>query len=236
MIFDGMNTVFQPWQLLLVSIAGIMNRKQQQMIEYLTEENKVLKEHPKGKRIRYTDKQRRRLAAKAKVLGRKILRQLNTLVTPDTLLAWHRKLVAQKYDGSSKRGAGRPRVMREIEDLSVKMAQQNPGWGYLRIKGALNNLGHAVSRTTVANILERHGIEPAPERKTTWKQFLKSHWEVLAATDFFTVEVWSPVGLVRYPRFVCGRCREPGGHYRWYQLRARWKMDGPNGPQSNRRL
>ena len=113
-----------------------MNRKQQQMIEYLTEENKVLKEHLKGKRIRYTDKQRRRLAAKAKVLGRKILRQLNTLVTPDTQLVWHRKLIAQKYDGSSKRGAGRPMVMREIEDLIVEMAQQNPGWGYLRIKVA----------------------------------------------------------------------------------------------------
>ena len=111
-----MNAVFQPWQLLLVSIAGIMNRKQQQIIEYLTEENKVLKEHLKGKRIRYTDKQRRRLAAKAKVLGRKILRQLNTLVTPETLLVWHRKLIAQKYDGSSKRRAGRPRVTREIED------------------------------------------------------------------------------------------------------------------------
>ena len=147
-----MNAVFQPWQLLLVSIAGIMNRKQQQMIEYLTEENKVLKEHLKGKRIRYTDKQRRRLAAKAKVLGRKILRQLNTLVTPDTLLAWHRKLVAQKYDGSSKRGAGRPRVMREIEDLIVEMAQQNPGWGGFESK-ELNHLGHAVSRTTIANIL-----------------------------------------------------------------------------------
>ena len=88
--------------------------------------------------------------------------------------------------------------MREIATLVVEMAQQNPGWGYLRIKGALNNLGHAVSRTTIANILARHGIEPVPQRKTTWKQFLKAHWEVLVATDFFTVEVWSPVGLVRY--------------------------------------
>jgi hypothetical protein len=94
-----------------------MNREQQQIIEYLQEENKVLKEHLCGKWIRYTDKQRRHLALMAKVLGRKILRQLDTLVTPDTLLAWHRKLIAKKYDGSSKRGPGRPRVMCEIETL-----------------------------------------------------------------------------------------------------------------------
>ena len=135
-----------------MSIADIMNRRQQQIIEYLTEDNRLCKEHLKGKRMCYTDKQRRRLAAKAKVLGRKILRQLNPLVTPDTQLVWCRLLVAQKYDGSSKRGAGRPRVMREIEDLIVEMAQSNSGWGAFESK-ELNHLGHAVSRTTIANIL-----------------------------------------------------------------------------------
>ena len=88
--------------------------------------------------------------------------------------------------------------MREIEALIVRMAHDNPGWGYLRIKGALKNLGHTVARTTLATILARHGIEPAPERKTTWKEFLNTHWRLLAATDFFTVEVWSPTGLVRF--------------------------------------
>ncbi len=122
-----MNRIIQPWPLLLTALAGWLNREQQQIIEYLQEENKVLKEHLKGKRIRYTDKQRRRLAAKAKVLGRTILRQLNTLVTPDTLLAWHRGLIAKKYDGSAKRGPGRPRIMREIEALIVTIAQNNPG-------------------------------------------------------------------------------------------------------------
>ena len=175
-----------------------MNREQQQIIEYLQTENSILKEHLRGRRIRYTDKQRRRLAVMAKALGRKILGQLDTLVTPDTLLAWHRKLIAKKYDGSSKRGLGRPRIMREIEALIVRMAHDNPNWGYLRIKGALKNLGHTVARTTIANILARHGIEPAPERKTTWKQFLSAHLRVLTATDFFTVEVWSPTGLVRF--------------------------------------
>ena len=180
-----------------------MNREQQQIIEYLQTENSILKEHLKGRRISYTDKERRRLAVMAKALGRKILGQLDTLVTPDTLLAWHRKLIAKKYDGSSKRGRGRPRIMREIEALTVRMAHNNPNWGYLRIKGALQNLGHIVARTTIANILARHGLEPAPLRKTTWKKFLETHWDVLAATDFFTVEVWSPTGLVRiYVLFV----------------------------------
>ena len=87
--------------------------------------------------------------------------------------------------------------MQHIETLIVRMARQNP-WGYLRIQGALANLGHRVARTTIANVLARHGIDPAPERKTTWKQFMQQHWELIAAADFFTVELWRPVGLVRY--------------------------------------
>ena len=116
-----MNAIIQPWQLLLITLAGLMNREQQQIIEYLQTENSILKEHLSRKRIRYTGKQRRRLAAKAKVLGRTVLGQLDTLVTPDTLLAWHRKLIARKYDGSSKRGLVRPRIMHEIEALIVRM-------------------------------------------------------------------------------------------------------------------
>ena len=88
--------------------------------------------------------------------------------------------------------------MEVIADLVVRMARENRRWGYTRIEGALHNLGHQVSRTTIGNILKRNGLEPAPERgkKTTWSQFLKAHWSVLAAADFFTVEVWSPRGLV----------------------------------------
>ena len=95
--------------------------------------------------------------------------EVATIVTPDTLLAWHRRLIAQKYDGSGKRGAGRPRTAGEIEALVVRMAEENRAWGYRRIQGALSNLGHEVARSTIAGILERHGIEPAPERsrKTT---------------------------------------------------------------------
>lgn len=133
-------------------------------------------------------------------MGRKLLAEFATVVTPETLLAWHRKLIAQKYDGSGKRGPGRPRTAREIEALVVRMAQENRAWGYRRIQGALSNLGHELARSTIAEILERHGIEPAPERsrKTTWKEFLSQHWELIVAADFFTVEVWTRQGLQRF--------------------------------------
>jgi putative transposase len=116
-------------------------------------------------------------------LGRKILAEVATIVTPETLLAWHWKLIAQKYDGSGQRGAGRPRTAREIEAVVVRMAEENRDWGYRRIQGALSNLGHELARSTIAEILERHGIEPAPERsrKTTWKEFLTRHWELMVS-------------------------------------------------------
>ncbi len=192
--------LLQPWHLLVVAVAGMMNREMAAVLEYMRVENEVLKEQlkRKGERLRFTDDQRRRLAVKAKALGRKAVRALDTVVTPDTLFRWHRELVAAKYDGSARRTPGRPTVIAEIEELIVRMAQECPTWGYTRLQGALANLGHRVARSTVAAVLRRHGIEPAPKRKTTWRQFLRSHWEGLAATDFFTVEVWSPVGLVRY--------------------------------------
>ena len=177
-----------------------MNQRQLQVIDYLREENWVLREQLGDRRLRLNDHQRRRLAAKAKVLGRKVLDQIATIVTPETLLAWHRKLIAQKYDGTAHRTSGRPRTAGEIESLVVRMAEQNRDWGYRRIQGALSNLGHELARSTIAQILERHGIEPAPERnrKTTWKEFLSQHWELIVATDFFSVEVWTRRGLQRF--------------------------------------
>jgi hypothetical protein len=160
------------WFVLVVSTAGWLNREQNKALEYLRAENAVLKERLKNKRRwRFTDDQRRRLAVKAKELGRAALKRLDTVVTPDTLLRWHRQLIARKYDGSGKRGPGRPRLSPELEGVIVRMATDNR-WGYLRIRGALANLGHTVARTTIANVLGRHGVEPAPERKTSWKEFL----------------------------------------------------------------
>jgi putative transposase len=194
-----MSQVLQPWQLLVAVLAGWINEHQQAAIEYLREENRVLKEQLGGKWLRLTDEQRRRLAAKGKTLGRRALKEIASIVAPDTILRWHRRLIAQKWT-HKRRSPGRPRTMREIADLAVRMARENSLWGYSRIQGALENLGHRVGRTTIAGILKRHGIEPAPERgkRITWSQFLKAHWSVIAAVDFFTVEVWSPRGLLTF--------------------------------------
>ena len=196
-----MSFVLQPWQLLLVILAGWVNRQQQQVIEYLRTENQVLKEKLGKRRILLNDDQRRRLAVKAKVLGRKVLEKIGTLVTPDTILRWHRMLVAKKWDYSDRRGkVGRPAVSQDVVSLVLRMARENPSWGYDRIQGALANLGHRVAPSTVANILKEHGIEPAPDRKrqTTWRTFLKAHWDCLGAIDFTTIEVWTKRGLATY--------------------------------------
>ncbi len=195
-----MRNHLDPFRFLAAVLAGWASQRQQDALEYLREENRVLREQLAGRRIRYTDDQRRRLAEKAKGLGRKALEEIATLVRPETLLAWHRKLIAQKYDGSQRRGPGRPRVINEIRELAVRMAKENRTWGYTRIQGALSNLGHIVARGTIANILKENGMEPAPERsrRTTWHEFLGFHWEMIAAADFFTVEAWTSFGLIRY--------------------------------------
>ena len=196
-----MNCILQPWQLFFMILAGWVNREQQAVIEYLRTENQVLKEKLGKKRILLNDDQRRRRAVKGKILGRKMLQQVGTLFTPDTILRWHRLLVARKWDYSQRRkSVGRPSVKQEIVELVLRIARENPTWGYDRIQGALANLAHDVSDQTIGNILKQHGIEPTPDRKrqTTWKTFIKSHWDVLAAIDFTTIEVWTIGGLVTY--------------------------------------
>jgi transposase InsO family protein len=189
-------------QVLITMVAGWLQRHQQQVITYLLEENRVLKARLGGRRLRLTDTERRRLATLAHPLGRQRLKEVATLVTPDTLMRWYQRLIAQKFDESKqRRQLGRPRVAEEIELLVVRMAEENPTWGYRRIQGALANLGHPIDAITVRNILRRHHLEPAPQRRKAgmnWTQFLKLHWEVLAATDFFTVEVATWHGLVTY--------------------------------------
>src|SRR5512144_1460964 len=137
-----MTHILDPFRFLLIAFSGWMNDRQLLLIDYLREENRVLREQFGGKRLRFTDDQRRRLAVKAKELGRKVLIELGTIVTPETLLAWHRRLIARKYDGSKKRGPGRPRTAKEIERPVVRLANENRTWGYRRIQGALGNLGH----------------------------------------------------------------------------------------------
>src|SRR5919202_1235851 len=187
---------------LIAMVAGWINRHQQQVIAYLQEENRVLTAQLRGRRLRLTDLQRRRLAALAHPLGRHRLQEVATIATPDTLLRWYKRLIAEKFDGSKQRQrCGRPCVAEEVERLAVQMAEENPTWGYRRIQGALANLGHRIDKITVRNILRRHHLEPAPQRRKvgmSWAQFLTLHWEVLAATDFFIVEVATWHGLVTY--------------------------------------
>ena len=197
-----MSFILHPWQLLLVVLAGWVNQQQQQVIEFQQTEIQILKEKLGKKRILLNDDQRRRLAVKGKVLGRKVLEEIGTLFTPDTILRWHRQLVAAKWDYSQRRQkkSGRPPTSEEVTQLVLQMARENPSWGYDRIVGALANLRHQISDQTVGNILKAHGIEPAPERKrqTTWKTFVSSHWDVLGAIDFTTIEVWTKGGLVTF--------------------------------------
>ena len=150
-----MPSLSPPLQLVLVALAGWMNQQQRDVIDYLQQENRVLREQLGSRRLRFTDNQRRRIAAKARTLGRRLLREITTIVTPDTLLAWHRTLIATKCDGNTRRGPGRPPVIAEIRALIVRIATENRGWGYTRIQGALANLDHDVSRGTIATVVLR---------------------------------------------------------------------------------
>ena len=188
------------WKHLLAYITGTVDQELLLRNESLVTENRILRNQLTG-RLRLRDGERKLVAEIGQKLGKKALEEVATIVKPDTILAWHRKLVAQQCDGSQQRKAlGRPKIDAELEALVVRMAQENRSWGYDRIVGALANLGYTISDQTVGNILKRHGIPPAPERKTTttWKEFIRTHMEVLVATDFFAAEVWTLGGLVTY--------------------------------------
>ena len=188
------------WKKLLSYITGSVDQELLLRNEYLVTENRMLRQQIPG-RVRLTDAERTTLAEIGKKLGRQALEEVASIVTPDTILTWHRKFVAQKFDGSQQRKPpGRPPIAAELEALVVRMAQENRSWGYDRIAGALQHLGYTISDQTVGNILKRHGILPAPERKqtTTWKEFVRTHMDVPVATDFFTAEVWTKAGLVTY--------------------------------------
>ena len=161
---------------LVLTFAGWVNRHQDDLIDYLREENRVLREHLGPRPLRLTDAQRRRLAVRGHKLGRRVLTQVAGIVTPDTILRWYRRLIAKKYDGSARRRRGRPMTRQDVAELVVRMAVDNPRWGYTRIRGALSNLGHTIARTTVKRILHDHGVDPAPERSRhmPWKTFLQA--------------------------------------------------------------
>jgi transposase InsO family protein len=179
-------------------------------------------------------------AAASSNAGRRALEQLSGLVTPDTILRWYRELIAKKYDGTGRRGGGRSGIASALRRLVVQFATENPTWGYTRIRGALSNLGHEVGRNTIRRVLAELGLDPAPKRSKTmsWKTFLKAHFGMIAATDFFTVEVLTLRGLVRYVVWfvidlesrrvhIAGLTRHP--HDAWIQQIGRNLTDSVDG-------
>ena len=188
------------WKTWLASITGTVDRELLLHNESLATENSMRRSQIKG-RLRLNDGERQALAEMGQKLGKHALAEIATIVKPDTMLGWHRQCAAQKCDGSTQRTApGRPMTDHEVEALVVRMVREHRSWGYDRLVGALANLGDTVRAQTVGTILKRHGIAPAPERKTTttWKECIRTHLDVLVATDFFTAEVWTLGGLATY--------------------------------------
>jgi transposase len=220
------------WARMVAYVTGTVNQELLLRNEYLGAENRILRGQIKG-RLLLSEGEKATLAEIAQRLGRKALEELAAVAKPDTLLAWYRKLIAKKFDGSRiRQRVGRPRIDEEAERLVLQMAKENPGWGYDRIAGALANLGFLLSDQTVGNILRRHGLSPAPKRKQaiSWKDFIRSHMEVLVGTDFFTVEVLTLKGLVTYYVLffihlesrrvsLAGMTRHPGQE--WMEQQAR---------------
>jgi hypothetical protein len=183
-------------QWLLLVLTSWLERREREILAYLIVENRLLRRQLGTRRVRLTDADRRRLAVRAIRVGRRTLDEIASIATPDTLLRWHRQLVARKW--TSRICRGRRVILAEIERLVVRMADENPTWGYTRIQGALQNVGHRVGRSTIARILKAHGLPPVPQRPTSWQTFLRAHWGAIAGADFFTTEVWTWRGLVTY--------------------------------------
>jgi putative transposase len=183
-------------RLLLLTITGWLDRREREALAYLIEENRLFRRQLRGRRLRLTDDDRRRLATPAHKLGREALRGVATT---------SRRTRCCAGTVSWSRGNGRIRgtnpaaaVLAEIRQLVARMAEDNPTWGYTRIQGALKNLGHQVGRSTIARMLKARGLPPGRQRPTSWQTVLRAHWGAIAGADFFTTEVWTGRGLVTF--------------------------------------
>ena len=214
-------------QFLLLVLAGWVNRQQQDVIDYQQRGEPCAPSRASGQASQALGRRPAQARGQGPALGREALAQIASVATPATLVRWYRCLIAAKYDGSKNRSPGRPPTAKDIRELIVHVARENPTWGYTRLRGALKNLGHELGRNTIKRLLAEHGIAPAPERgkSMSWSTFLKAHWGAIAATDLFTVEVVNPFGLVRYhvlfvidiaTRCVCigGITSDPNGEWR----------------------
>jgi hypothetical protein len=206
---------FDPFRFVLIAVAGWMNQQQQDAIDYLREENRILREQVGGRRLLLNDDQRRRLAGKAKRLGRKMLAAVATIVTPETLLAWHRKLIAQKYDESSRRRPGFPRTPGKIEALVVKMARRESGLGVPAHLGSTvesrpsNRSRHSSEHSGE----EWHWACAGAEAEDDVERVSEAPLGVDRGCRFFTVEVWTRQGLQRF--VVLFVMEHPHGRWRW---------------------
>ncbi|MDH3602400.1 MAG: helix-turn-helix domain-containing protein [Candidatus Tectomicrobia bacterium] len=186
------------WKNLLGTVSESVNDQLRLRHDYLVAENRILHHQIDG-RVQLTDNERKELAEMGAKLGKPALAEIATVAHADTLLAWHRKFAYQTVTSATPpKSVGRPRVDPEIEEWVIRMARENRSWGYDRIQGSLKHLGYTISDQTVGNILKRHSIPPAPERKktVTWGEFTRSHWDVFLATGFFNSEVWSGFRLI----------------------------------------
>jgi hypothetical protein len=180
-------------QLLPATVTGWLDRREREALAYLIVENRLLRRQLGRKRLRLTDNDRRRVAAHSYRLGRQRLHEIATIVTPDTLLRWHRRLIARKWT-YAKPKPSRCGVLAEIRCLVVRMADEDPTWGYTRIQGALKNVGHRVGGSTVARILKSTVCHPCPR---SWQIFLRAHWVAIGSA-----EQWDNTGLGRAGRLV----------------------------------
>ena len=191
------------WLPLITCLAYCIDKELYKAIDYLREQVRVLieQQEKQNKRILLTNNQRMRVATKAKRLSRKMLERCTELFTaPDTIMRWHQKLIAEKYDGSNNRMySGRPPITQEVVNLVIRFKEENPRWGYQKIRDQIVYLGHAISKSSVKNILIENGYDPEPDLtvRSTWHEFIKSHWDVLAACDFFSIELLVGRKLVR---------------------------------------
>jgi hypothetical protein len=197
-----MSFLLQPLHVVLTVLSESIRKEQEKVIEYLQLENQILREKIGGKRVLLSDDQRRLWAVKGKALGRQQLAKTATIAQADTILRWHRELIEPQGDSKASHNMGRPPIDQEVVDLVLRMARENVSWGYKRIEGALHNLGYTICLSTIANILKRPGIEPAPTRKrtTNWSTFLKSHWDVFDGLDWEAIILWAS----ELARFVFG--------------------------------
>ena len=184
--------LLQPLQVVLAVLSKSLRKEQQKVIENLQLENQILREKLGSKRVLLNDDQRRLLAVKGKALGRQQLGKIATIVQADTILRWHQELIEPQGVAKARNNTGRPPTEQEVVDLVLRMARENVRWGYKRIEGALHNLGYMICSSTVANILKKHGIEPAPSRKrtTSWSTFLKAHGDVFEGLDLDAITLW----------------------------------------------